>query len=347
MLCHNGLADLSKKINAAQFNPDMLIGKYIPNLTAKPFEVSCRNMQLIYDQTSSPRLDKILRKWDQEHWAAPAQHQKLAWTILIELLAYQFASPVRWIATQDWLFTEFAFERLIKVGPSPTLTGMATCMLKAKYEARDNSVSHTHSILCHAKNAKEIYYQFEDEPNTPAVEAISVGSPEALPPIPSIVSAAPTPNPAPTIAAASVEDVPIKAIDILNVVIAQKLKKKVEEVPLTKTIKDLVGGKSTLQNEILGDLQLEFASAPKKGEGLPLEELGSALCVGFSGALGKVLKWLGIKNGRREDAWRIQLFCHQVLPQQELGTGAVSIRRRSVIRNHDGACKTTHHRSQG
>jgi fatty acid synthase subunit alpha len=224
---------------------------------------------------------------------------------------------------------------------------MATRMLKAKYEARDDSISHTRSILCHAKNAKEIYYQFEDEPNTPAIEAISVGSLEALPPIPSIVSAAPTLNPAPTIAATSVKDVPIKAIDILNVIIAQKLKKRVEEVPLTKTIKDLVGGKSTLQNEILGDLQLEFTSAPKKAEGLPLEELGLALGVGFSGALGKVLEWLGIKNGRQEDAWRIQLFCHQVLPQQELGTGAVLIRWHSVIRNHDGAYKMTHHRIQG
>jgi Fatty acid synthase subunit alpha Acyl carrier domain len=37
-------------------------------------------------------------------------------------------------------------------------------------------------------------------------------------------------------------------------------------VPLSKSIKDLVRGKSTLQNEILGDLQMEFTSAPEKGE---------------------------------------------------------------------------------
>jgi fatty acid synthase subunit alpha, fungi type len=42
-----------------------------------------------------------------------------------------------------------------------------------------------------------------------------------------------------------------------------------------------------LQNEILGDLQLEFTSAPEKAEELPLEELGSALGVGFAGTLGK------------------------------------------------------------
>lgn len=56
---------------------------------------------------------------------------------------------------------------------------------------------------------------------------------------------------------------------------------------MSKSIKDLVGGKSTMQNEILGDLQLEFTSAPEKGEELPLEELGSALNVGYSGSLGK------------------------------------------------------------
>ncbi|KIK90477.1 hypothetical protein PAXRUDRAFT_831692, partial [Paxillus rubicundulus Ve08.2h10] len=59
---------------------------------------------------------------------------------------------------------------------------------------------------------------------------------------------------------------------------------KVEEVPLTKSIMDFVGRKSTLQNEILGDLQLKFTSA-LKGEGLPLEELGSALGVGHSRTL--------------------------------------------------------------
>ena len=42
-----------------------------------------------------------------------------------------------------------------------------------------------------------------------------------------------------------------------------------------------------VQNEILGDLDQEFSSAPEKGEELPLKELGAALGVGFSGNLGK------------------------------------------------------------
>ena len=100
--------------------------------------------------------------------ASAENRQKLAYIILVELLAYQFASPVRWIQTQDLLFTTFNFERLVELGPSPTLTGMATRTLKTKYETLDGSVSRNRSIFCHAKNVKEIYYQYEDEIEAPA-----------------------------------------------------------------------------------------------------------------------------------------------------------------------------------
>ena len=264
----------------------MLVGKYIPNLIAKPFEVSREYAQIIYDQTSSPRLDKVLRTWEQDNWASAEQRQKLAYIILVELLAYQFASPVRWIQTQDRLFSEFVFERFIEVGPSPTLTGMATRTLKAKYETSDDSVGRSRIILCHAKNAKEIYYQYEDELDGPNEDvALSSGATPAPAPV---VQAVPVSvSQVPSGPATSIEDVPMKAVDILSVIVAQKLKKRVDEVPLSKSIKDLVGGKSTLQNEILGDLQQEFTSAPEKGEELPLEELGSALASGFNGTLGK------------------------------------------------------------
>ena len=97
---------------------------------------------LIYDQTSSLHLDKVLKKWDQDCWDAPEQRQKLVDIILVELLAYQFASPAHQIKIQDLLFKSFEFEWLIKLGPSPTLTGMASRMLKAKYEDQDDSVTH-------------------------------------------------------------------------------------------------------------------------------------------------------------------------------------------------------------
>ena len=200
----------------------------------------------------------LRRDWSSDVCSSDLR-QKLAYIILVELLAYQFASPVRCIQTQDLLFTTFNFERLIELGPSPTLTGMATRTLKTKYETLDGLVSRNRSILCHVKNIKEIYYQYEDK-----IEAdVPVDIPVATTPATPITSstAVSTPSSGPV---ASIEDVLIKAIDILLVIVAQKLKKCVDEIPLSKSIKDLVGGKSTLQNEILGDLRQEFASAPEK-----------------------------------------------------------------------------------
>src|SRR5271170_8115277 len=46
-------------------------------------------------------------------------------------------------------------------------------------------------------------------------------------------------------------------------------------------------GKSTLQNEILGDLGKEFGSTPEKPEDTPLDELGASMQATFSGQLGK------------------------------------------------------------
>ena len=282
--------DLSKKIPANLLDPSLLEKVYIPNLVASPFTVNKGYAELIYNRTSSPRLSKVLRKWDEEHWDAPEQRQKLAWVILVELLSYQFASPVRWIETQDLFFEEYKFERFIEIGPSPTLTGMAVRTLKAKYETKDDSTSCVRRVFCASKDQKEIYYQFEDElDSTPESDAPAETTTPTPPPVPAVPAIVATPIPPPTTAnpAASIEDVPIRAVDILAVIVSQKLKKQLSEIPLSKSIKDLSNGKSTLQNEIMGDLQGEFSSAPDKGEELPLEELGAALGSGHSGSLGK------------------------------------------------------------
>ena len=259
-------------------DPSLLERVYIPNLVASPFAVNKAYAELIYNRTSSPRLSKVLRKWDEERWDAPERRQKLAWVLLVELLSYQFASSVRWIETQDLFFEQYKFERLIEVGPSPTLAGMATRTLKAKYETKDDSTGHVRRVFCASKDQKEIYYQFEDEPEaTPEQDAPAEAANPAPAPVAAasvVVAAPPTTTAGP---AASIEDVPTRAVDILAVIVSQKLKKQLSEVPLSKSIKELSNGKSTLQNEIMGDLQGEFSSAPDKGEELPLEELGAAL----------------------------------------------------------------------
>ncbi|KAF7856304.1 hypothetical protein EAF04_009832 [Stromatinia cepivora] len=216
----------------------------------------------------------------------PEVEQELAHTLLVELLAYQFASPVRWIETQDVILDEKTTERIVEIGPADTLGTMAKRTLASKYEAYDAAKSIQRQILCYNKDAKEIYYDVdpvEDEPaaapsdSTPAPAASSGSAPAP-------VAAAPPPSAGP---AAQVPDAPVGAIDIVRSLIAQKLKKPLLEIPLTKAIKDLVGGKSTLQNEILGDLGKEFGSTPEKPEDTPLDELGASMQQTFNGQLGK------------------------------------------------------------
>ncbi|WPH02875.1 Hypothetical protein R9X50_00574300 [Acrodontium crateriforme] len=220
----------------------------------------------------------------------PEIEQELAHTLLVELLAYQFASPVRWIETQDVILGEKTTERIVEIGPADTLGGMAKRTLAAKYEAYDAARSVQRQILCYNKDAKDIYYDVdpvEDEPEPTAAAAPSAGASSAgssAAPAAAPQAAAPAPGAGP---AAAVADAPVSAVDILRVLVAQKLKKALTDIPLSKAIKDLVGGKSTLQNEILGDLGKEFGSTPEKPEDTPLDELGAAMQATFNGQLGK------------------------------------------------------------
>ncbi|KAF8473167.1 hypothetical protein BDZ91DRAFT_714103 [Kalaharituber pfeilii] len=217
----------------------------------------------------------------------PEQEQELAYILMVELLAYQFASPVRWIETQDIILQEKAAERLVEIGPSDTLGGMARRTLAAKYESYDAALSLQRQVLCYNKDVKEIYYDVEPQPEgteAPAPTA-SNEAPSAIANSPAVVApVAPAASAGP---AAQVPDEPVKAIDIVRAIVAQKLKRQLTDVPLTMAIKDLVNGKSTLQNELLGDLGKEFGSAPEKAEDTPLEELGAAMQATFNGQLGK------------------------------------------------------------
>jgi fatty acid synthase subunit alpha len=181
----------------------------------------------------------------------PEVEQELSHTLLIELLAYQFASPVRWIETQDVILGENTTERIVEIGPADTLGVMAKRTLASKYEAYDAARSVQRQILCYNKDAKDIYYDIdpvEEEPEAPAPSAGGPAAPSSAPTAAAPAVAAPPPGAGP---AAQVPDAPVTATDILRALVAQKLKKPLMDIPLSKAIKDLVGG---------GSLQLHHGS---------------------------------------------------------------------------------------
>ena len=110
-------------------DPSLLVGRYIPNLVPRSFCLDRDYVEEVIALTDSAELKAIVADWDS--WAA--RPDALTREFLIELLAWQFASPVRWIETQDLLFTPlaeggFGIEQIIEVGlgSAPTVANLAT-----------------------------------------------------------------------------------------------------------------------------------------------------------------------------------------------------------------------------
>ena len=56
---------LLKKINRTTIDPGKLVGKYIPNVTAKPFDISKEYFEEVYRLTNSPRIGHVLANWEK------------------------------------------------------------------------------------------------------------------------------------------------------------------------------------------------------------------------------------------------------------------------------------------
>ena len=149
---------------------------------------------------------------------------------------------MKWIETQDVLLSEQRIERLIEVGPSPVLVGMAKRTIDYKYQEHDAALSIRRELLSAEKDADEVYYrtvQVSDgdkvqllvEPSTPARVPRDVA--------PSIPIAIVPPSDG---TRALHPDIRVQVSEIVRVIIAEKLKKLPGDVPLGSTIKKLIGG---------------------------------------------------------------------------------------------------------
>ncbi|KAJ2728322.1 fatty acid synthase alpha subunit Lsd1, partial [Coemansia sp. BCRC 34962] len=277
---------LQDKIRPENIDYSALRLCYIPNLTAVPFEVSQEYFSLVHSITQSPVAASVLDSWTDAALYDDDDIARLAATLLIELLAYQFASPVQWIDTQDVLLDKLGVHRLVEVGVSPILSGMATKALKSKMFADKNM-----EVLHIERDRDAIYYtqlHLEAPEPTPSILPTQPKQPTlpvAATVIKPISPVAPAIQPSGT--AAALVDAPLQAMDVAHALVAHKLKRPLADVSALKSIKTLVAGKSTLQNEIVGDLHKEFGSkVPDKAEELSLQDLATAIGA-FGGGLGK------------------------------------------------------------
>ncbi|UZP32194.1 hypothetical protein NXS19_000010 [Fusarium pseudograminearum] len=206
------------------------------------------------------------------------REQELSQLLLTELLSYQFANPVKWIETQDVLLKEKEINHMIEIGPSSTLTNMAKRTISKKYSEHDAALREPRLLQSFDEHAAEIYcktIQNRTQPHKSSApqEPVPKAAPKAGTPVP--VATAPLPEPGRQVSTMpiNVEDVPIQSRDVVVVTVAQKLRKHFLDIDCSKSIAQLCGGRSTMENELVGDLSLIFDPLPDRAEEMGISEL--------------------------------------------------------------------------
>ncbi len=259
----------------ADVDPQILVGRYIPNLVPRLFNLGREFVAEIAELVPSEPLEQVLA--DFESWAArPAE---LTRVLLIELLAWQFASPVRWIETQDLLFGApsgggLNIGRFVEIGvkSAPTLAGLAANTLKldrfAAADAEVLNVERDTAVLLAADEGAEP--EPEGAPDAPADEAAS-----ATP----VVAAAAGPVVAPAGAVGPrPDDLAFAPADAVRAVIAQWTKIRVEQIGAADTIEALCDGVSSRRNQLLLDVGAELGLGAIDGAAeAPLTALGDSV----------------------------------------------------------------------
>jgi len=237
---------------------EILVGHYIPNLVPKPFSLEREFVAEIADLVPSEPLAAVLADFDS--WAA--RPVELCRVVLIELLAWQFASPVRWIETQDLLFTDVAngglgVERFVEIGlgATPTVANLASQTLKLPSFA-----SATVEVLNIEREAGVVYSTDTDPapvdepeetaaaPAAAAAAAPAAAAPAAAAPAPVASSGGPRPD-----------DLAFSAADATRVLIALWTKLRLDQIGPVDTIEGLCDGVSSRRNQLLVDLGAELS----------------------------------------------------------------------------------------
>ncbi|MGH3559800.1 MAG: acyltransferase domain-containing protein, partial [Mycobacterium sp.] len=248
-------------------DPDLIIGRYIPNLVPRPFTLDRDFIQEIRDLVPAEPLDEILADYDTWRTERPWE---MARVVFIELLAWQFASPVRWIETQDLLFTEEAagglgVERLVEIGvkSAPTVAGLATNTLRLPEYA------HSTVEVLNAERDAAVLFATDTDPEPESVdeagdEAVASDSNAAVAAAP---ESGPSPNVVPAVAPAAAgapsgtprpDDIPFDASDATLALIALSAKMRIDQIEALDSIESITDGASSRRNQLLVDLGSEL-----------------------------------------------------------------------------------------
>ena len=337
---HGGVPDFRERLQEllpATIDPSILAGRYVPNLVPRPFTLDRSFLQEIADLVPSAPLNEVLA--DYADWAS--RPGELCRIVLIELLAWQFASPVRWIETQDLFFTSvedggLGVERFIEigVGQSPTVANLASSTLKLpgrfgpavqvlNFE-RDNAA-------VFATDEEQVVVEDDAPVEVASAEAPAAAAPSAA--APAATSSGPRPA-----------DLTYDAADATSVLIAWWTKMRLDQIGAADSIETLCDGASSRRNQLLVDLGGELGlgaidgaadadipslSTQVKGLARGYKAFGPVL----SEALGDHLKKLLGPTGKRQAA-----IAERVTDVWQLGPGWAShVLAEVAMSSRDGA----------
>lgn len=256
----------------ARLHIDKLVGRYIPNLVARPFELTEDFARSIVEVVPSAAVQRLLDSgWDQ----AMSDPHATARTLLIELLAWQFASPVQWIATQDLLFKSHEEHGLgvqvvveVGLGTAPTLANLAARTLALpRHAGRSIDVFNIERDAARVLANDVVRPPADEAPaaeEAPAPEAAPAAAPAAAP----VAEDAPAPAaPAPAAPAATgaarsgaeVADQPISSGEAVLMLLAYANKIRVEQIDDADTVDTLTNGVSSKRNQLLMDMAAELS----------------------------------------------------------------------------------------
>lgn len=246
-----------------------LIGRYIPNLVARPFEVSEEFARAIIEVVPSRAVESLLA----EGWRSTTDSARV---LLIELLAWQFASPVRWIETQDLLLTSrecggMGVERFIEVGlaSSPTLANLASRTLKlprhrdAVVDVLNVERDETRVYMTDSLQAPSSTTQDDSQP----ADEVQHASAEQVDAAPGEKTPAATRQVSDTVAVPAVPshagtrdtaDIPFLPADAITVLLAHSTKVGREQILGSDTIETITNGVSSKRNQLLMDMAAEL-----------------------------------------------------------------------------------------
>ena len=233
-------------------DPALIVGRYIPNLVPRPFSLDRDFIQEIRDLVPAEPLDEILADYDT--WRSERPRELLR-KVVIELLAWQFASPVRWIETQDLLFTEEAagglgVERFVEIGvkSAPTVSGLASNTLKLTEYAHS-----TVEVLNSERDAAVLFATDTDpEPEHDVEDAVESPAPATgfrTSDCRADRSGQERPRP---------DDIGFDASDATLALIALSAKMRMDQIEPLDSIESITDGASSRRNQLLVDLGSEL-----------------------------------------------------------------------------------------